>query len=160
MLRVVVLGAAAGGGVPQWNCGCRVCQAARTEHPELQSTQASLAVTRFLGVNQAGAPPTPGHLLIASATLAMMAGLTVWGKGKLRLFSSLLTLTAGYAAFEIRGARSRELLECLTAIDVRPLDFDDPLVSKLPAGGLRSMSLLPVGEPVTPVELPREPEFC
>src|ERR1700742_1492166 len=45
MLRVVVLGAAAGGGVPQWNCGCAVCRAARTSHPELRSTQASLAVS-------------------------------------------------------------------------------------------------------------------
>jgi pyrroloquinoline quinone biosynthesis protein B len=45
MLRIVVLGAAAGGGVPQWNCGCPVCQAARTEQPELQSTQASVAVS-------------------------------------------------------------------------------------------------------------------
>jgi len=45
MLRVVVLGAAAGGGVPQWNCGCRVCQAARTKRPELQSTQASIAIS-------------------------------------------------------------------------------------------------------------------
>ena len=45
MLRVVVLGAAAGGGVPQWNCGCPVCRIARTEHPELQSTQASIAVS-------------------------------------------------------------------------------------------------------------------
>ena len=45
MLRVVVLGAAAGGGVPQWNCGCRVCRAARTTNPELQSTQASLAIS-------------------------------------------------------------------------------------------------------------------
>jgi pyrroloquinoline quinone biosynthesis protein B len=45
MLRVVVLGAAAGGGVPQWNCGCRVCRAARSEHPELQSTQTSIAVS-------------------------------------------------------------------------------------------------------------------
>jgi pyrroloquinoline quinone biosynthesis protein B len=45
MLRVVVLGAAAGGGVPQWNCGCQVCWAARTESPELQSTQASLAIS-------------------------------------------------------------------------------------------------------------------
>jgi len=43
MLRVVVLGAAAGGGVPQWNCGCQVCRAARSEHPELQSTQTSIA---------------------------------------------------------------------------------------------------------------------
>ena len=45
MLRVVVLGAAAGGGVPQWNCGCEVCRKARSEHPELQSTQASIAVS-------------------------------------------------------------------------------------------------------------------
>jgi pyrroloquinoline quinone biosynthesis protein B len=45
MLRVVVLGAAAGGGVPQWNCGCPVCLAARTKHPELQSTQASIAIS-------------------------------------------------------------------------------------------------------------------
>src|SRR3954470_2720515 len=45
MLRIVVLGAAAGGGVPQWNCGCPVCRAARTEHPELQSTQASIAIS-------------------------------------------------------------------------------------------------------------------
>jgi pyrroloquinoline quinone biosynthesis protein B len=45
MLRVVVLGAAAGGGVPQWNCGCPVCQSARQNHPELRSTQASIAVS-------------------------------------------------------------------------------------------------------------------
>src|ERR1700742_4331923 len=45
MLRVVVLGAAAGGGVPQWNCGCEVCRTARGEQPELQSTQASIAVS-------------------------------------------------------------------------------------------------------------------
>ena len=45
MLRVVVLGAAAGGGVPQWNCGCAVCRASRMDRPELQSTQSSLAVS-------------------------------------------------------------------------------------------------------------------
>jgi pyrroloquinoline quinone biosynthesis protein B len=45
MLRIVVLGAAAGGGVPQWNCGCAVCQTARTGHPGLQSTQASIAIS-------------------------------------------------------------------------------------------------------------------
>lgn len=45
MLRVVVLGAAAGGGVPQWNCGCAVCRASRNHRPELQSTQSSIAVS-------------------------------------------------------------------------------------------------------------------
>lgn len=45
MLRIVVLGAAAGGGIPQWNCGCPVCRAARSDKPELQSGQASIAVS-------------------------------------------------------------------------------------------------------------------
>ena len=44
MLRVIVLGAAAGGGVPQWNCGCPNCRAAR-ELPSLRSSQASIAVS-------------------------------------------------------------------------------------------------------------------
>ncbi|MBS0531948.1 MAG: pyrroloquinoline quinone biosynthesis protein PqqB [Proteobacteria bacterium] len=44
MLRIVILGAAAGGGVPQWNCGCPVCRSAR-QHPKLQSTQASIAIS-------------------------------------------------------------------------------------------------------------------
>jgi pyrroloquinoline quinone biosynthesis protein B len=44
MFRVVILGAAAGGGVPQWNCGCAICAKARTD-PALQSTQASIAVS-------------------------------------------------------------------------------------------------------------------
>lgn len=45
MLSIVVLGAAAGGGVPQWNCGCPNCQSARSSHPELQATQSSIAVS-------------------------------------------------------------------------------------------------------------------
>lgn len=45
MLRVIVLGAAAGGGIPQWNCGCSVCRAARGDHTVLQSTQTSIAVS-------------------------------------------------------------------------------------------------------------------
>jgi len=44
-MRVVVLGAAAGGGVPQWNCNCAICKAARDERPELRATQASIAVS-------------------------------------------------------------------------------------------------------------------
>jgi len=45
MLSIVVLGTAAGGGVPQWNCGCANCRSARNGHPELKSTQASIAVS-------------------------------------------------------------------------------------------------------------------
>ena len=43
-LRIIVLGAAAGGGLPQWNCGCPNCAAARAGRlPSL--TQSSVAVS-------------------------------------------------------------------------------------------------------------------
>ncbi len=42
--RALVLGAAAGGGLPQWNCGCRNCNLARMGKIPSQ-TQSSLAVT-------------------------------------------------------------------------------------------------------------------
>ena len=43
-LRIIVLGAAAGGGLPQWNCGCPNCAAARAGRlPSL--SQSSVAVS-------------------------------------------------------------------------------------------------------------------
>lgn len=45
-LSIIVLGAAAGGGVPQWNCRCPVCDAARKADGVVKPrTQASLAVS-------------------------------------------------------------------------------------------------------------------
>src|SRR6201996_8779556 len=42
----VVLGAAAGGGFPQWNCGCRLCGLARAGDPRVSpASQASVAVS-------------------------------------------------------------------------------------------------------------------
>lgn len=42
----VVLGSAAGGGFPQWNCGCRLCGLARVHDPRVRAaTQAGIAVT-------------------------------------------------------------------------------------------------------------------
>ena len=46
MIRVLVLGAAAGGGFPQWNSNSLACQRARSADPNaLPATQASIAVT-------------------------------------------------------------------------------------------------------------------
>lgn len=46
MLKIIVLGAAAGGGFPQWNCNCEVCQAARAGNGSAaMATQSSLAVS-------------------------------------------------------------------------------------------------------------------
>ncbi len=45
-LRILVLGSAAGGGFPQWNCHCRNCRRARAGDPAARArTQSSLAVT-------------------------------------------------------------------------------------------------------------------
>ncbi len=45
-LKALVLGAAAGGGFPQWNCGCRLCRLARAGDKRVRpATQASIAVS-------------------------------------------------------------------------------------------------------------------
>ena len=45
-MRVVVLGSAAGGGLPQWNCRCPICSLARSEPERVRSrTQSSIAVS-------------------------------------------------------------------------------------------------------------------
>jgi pyrroloquinoline quinone biosynthesis protein B len=44
--RALVLGSGAGGGVPQWNCGCRVCRLAWSGDKRVKPrTQAGLALT-------------------------------------------------------------------------------------------------------------------
>src|SRR4029079_8378878 len=44
---IKVLGSAAGGGFPQWNCNCRNCAAVRAGAPGFRArTQSSLAVSR------------------------------------------------------------------------------------------------------------------
>jgi pyrroloquinoline quinone biosynthesis protein B len=42
-MHVIILGSAAGGGVPQWNCGCPNCTAARQEG--CSRTQSSVAIS-------------------------------------------------------------------------------------------------------------------
>lgn len=44
MLRIIVLGSAAGGGLPQWNCNCAGCRTARTT-PALRNGQCALAAS-------------------------------------------------------------------------------------------------------------------
>ncbi len=45
-MRIIVLGSAAGGGFPQWNCNSEYCRLARSGSPQApQRTQSSLAVT-------------------------------------------------------------------------------------------------------------------
>jgi pyrroloquinoline quinone biosynthesis protein B len=61
---VRVLGSAAGGGIPQWNCGCRQCSASRSGKIE-ERTQCSIALSvdqqRWILVN--ASPDIRSHLL-------------------------------------------------------------------------------------------------
>ena len=43
-MRVRILGSAAGGGFPQWNCHCETCEAARVGERARPRTQSSLAI--------------------------------------------------------------------------------------------------------------------
>ena len=54
----IVLGAAAGGGFPQWNCNCEVCRLAWAGNPRVHArTQASLAVSAGGGWTLLNASP-------------------------------------------------------------------------------------------------------
>ena len=45
-MRIRILGSGAGGGLPQWNCGCENCRAVRTGRPGIKArTQDSIAVS-------------------------------------------------------------------------------------------------------------------
>lgn len=69
MLRIIVLGAGAGGGFPQWNCNCPNCRRARAGDPAARPlTQSSLAVS--------GDGGRSWHLLNASPDLRQQIGQT------------------------------------------------------------------------------------
>jgi pyrroloquinoline quinone biosynthesis protein B len=45
-MRIRLLGTAAGGGVPQWNCNCRICHEARSRTDRVRArTQSSVAIS-------------------------------------------------------------------------------------------------------------------
>ncbi|WP_046865703.1 pyrroloquinoline quinone biosynthesis protein PqqB [Microvirga massiliensis] len=76
-MQAIVLGSAAGGGVPQWNCRCPICRLAWAGDPRVRTrTQSSLAVSpdgdRWLVVN---ASPDIRHQIGATTALHPRTGL-------------------------------------------------------------------------------------
>jgi pyrroloquinoline quinone biosynthesis protein B len=66
-IRAIVLGSAAGGGFPQWNCGCPNCTAVREQRPGyLPRTQDSIAVT-------ASTDPMTGRYALVNASPEILA---------------------------------------------------------------------------------------
>jgi pyrroloquinoline quinone biosynthesis protein B len=160
MLRVVVLGAAAGGGVPQWNCGCRVCHAARTKNPELQSTQASLAVSadgdHWFLVN---ASPDLRQQLIATPQLHPAPGKlrhspvtgVILTNGEIDAITGLLSMREG-SPFTIYGhekvlatLRSNSVFNVLSETNVKrqAIEINQAFEPKLPDGSSSGIEVLP-----------------
>src|ERR1700730_7028105 len=159
MLRVVV-GAAAGGGVPQWNCGCPVCLAARTEHPELQSTQASIAVStdseHWFLVN---ASPDLRQQLIATPQLHPKAGQlrhspiagVILTNGEIDAVAGLLSMREGspftiYAHDRVLAIlKSNSIFNVLSEKNVRreAIEVDRAFEPMLPDGAPSGIEILP-----------------
>jgi pyrroloquinoline quinone biosynthesis protein B len=159
MLRIVVLGAAAGGGVPQWNCGCPVCRAARND-PKLQRTQASIAVStdarHWFLINASpdlrqqltATPqlhPAAGHLrhspvagvILTNSEIDAIAGLLSMREG------SPFTIYAHPRVLAILKANS--IFSVLSETNVRrqPVAIDEAFEPTLPDGSPSRLEVLP-----------------
>ncbi len=62
-----------------------------------------LGVKKFFGLDAAHQMLDPTSVMVAVITLASMIGLTVWGKGKIRLYSVLIGMIIGYATAYLTG---------------------------------------------------------
>jgi pyrroloquinoline quinone biosynthesis protein B len=160
MLRVVVLGAAAGGGVPQWNCGCPVCRAARSEHPELRSTQASIAISadrdHWFLIN---ASPDLRQQLTATPQLHPEAGKlrhspisgVILTNGEIDAVAGLLSMREGspftvYAHAKVLAIlRDNSIFNVLNEKSVtrQPIDVDKAFEPTLPDGSGSGIEVLP-----------------
>ena len=159
MFRVVVLGAAAGGGVPQWNCGCPVCLTARTD-PKLRSTQASIAVSadgdHWFLIN---ASPDLRQQLIATPQLHPKAGKlrhspisgVILTNGEVDAVAGLLSMREGspftiYAHEKVLSIlQANSIFNVLNEKHVRrqPIEVDQAFEPSLPDGTPSGIEILP-----------------
>jgi pyrroloquinoline quinone biosynthesis protein B len=164
MLRVVILGAAAGGGVPQWNCGCPVCRTARNEHPEIQSTQASIAITgdgeHWFLIN---ASPDLRQQLIATTQLHPKAGKlrhspisgVILTNGEIDAIAGLLSMREGSPFTIYAHPRVLSILQDNSIFNVlseknvsrQPIELDRPFEPALPDGSPSAIEIVPFAVP-------------
>jgi pyrroloquinoline quinone biosynthesis protein B len=163
MLRVVVLGAAAGGGVPQWNCGCPVCLKARA-CPELRSSQASIAVSadneHWFLIN---ASPDLRQQLIATPRLHPRAGKlrhspisgVILTNGEIDAVAGLLSMREGWPFTIYAHAKVLSILNANSIFNVlnpgnvrrQPIEVDLAFEPALPDGSPSGIEILPFAVP-------------
>jgi pyrroloquinoline quinone biosynthesis protein B len=164
MLRVVVLGAGAGGGVPQWNCGCPACRKARGEAPELRRTQASIAVSadgeHWFLIN---ASPDLRQQLIATPRLHPKAGQlrhtpiagVILTNSEVDAIAGLLSMREGSPFSIYAHPRALAILKSNSIFNVlgeanvkrRPIAVDQAFEPLLPDGSPSGIEVLPFEVP-------------
>lgn len=165
MLRVIVLGAAAGGGLPQWNCGCGNCRGSRADDPNLRgSSQTSLAVSaddiNWVLINASPdlrqqllvtprLHPKPGALrdspivgvVLTNAEVDAIAGLLTMREGArfmLYAHSSVLAILANNSIFDVLDASN------VSRQHIKPGERFRPT---LPDGSELNLEILPFAVP-------------
>jgi len=163
-MRVVVLGAAAGGGVPQWNCNCDVCRTARGPDPELQATQASITVSadneHWFLVN---ASPDLRQQLIATPPLHPKAGHlrhspiagVILTNGEVDAVAGLLSMREGWPFTIYAHQRVLSILKSNSIFNVldekrvrrEPIELGTAFEPKLSDGSPSGLEILPFAAP-------------
>jgi pyrroloquinoline quinone biosynthesis protein B len=160
-VRVRVLGSAAGGGFPQWNCHCEVCDAARAGVRAVPRTQSSLAIRgddgpwflvnaspdlpeqlEALGAGPVGgvrAPPIAG-VLLTDAEIDHTAGLLLMRESAtpLRVLGDAgveRALTDGYPVLAMLERYCGAEWHTLERGQPQPLDGSSLAVEPFAAGG-------------------------
>jgi pyrroloquinoline quinone biosynthesis protein B len=164
MLRIVVLGAAAGGGVPQWNCGCAVCQAARTGPTGIQSTQASIAISadgeHWFLIN---ASPDLRQQLVVTQQLHPKAGQlrhspicgVILTNSEIDAVAGLLSMREGspftiYAHPRVLSIlKANSIFNVLSETNVKrqPIAIDEAFEPELPDGSPSGIEIVPFAVP-------------
>ena len=161
-MKILVLGSAAGGGFPQWNCRCKQCEAFRRgELAGAMRTQSSIAVSpdghAWVLLN---ASPDIAQQIRANPVLQPRAGMRDTPIKAVVLMDSQLQNVAGLISLREGGG-----LEVFAT----PLVFEDltsglPLLNALQHYCAVRWHLLPVagGEPVARFVIPGFPDlrFC
>ncbi len=163
MLRVIVLGAAAGGGIPQWNCGCQNCTAARGSSSSFISTQASLAISvddiNWFLVN---ASPDIRQQIIATPQLYPKAGElrhspiagVILTNGEVDAVAGLLSLREGSPFTVYAHERVHAILKANSIFNVlgdrvqrQAIAIDQAFTPSLPDGAISGLEILPFRVP-------------
>ncbi|HBL23816.1 MAG TPA: xanthine permease [Deltaproteobacteria bacterium] len=77
-----------------------------------------IMILDFMGIEDKNTPIETANVLVAAITLAIMAGTSVWSKGKLRLYSVIIGIAGGYCASILLGVLTPSQMREITLAPV------------------------------------------